>query len=302
VKPVGSYKVFRSNVMRFCIGLCCLVLLPVSGALGRVNLPHLDTQAPVADMYHDQLKTFFAEAEEGKAVRIDENIERILIEMLPAEFASGCSEMVMHWGTNAADSDDLAVRAIYLRKAPDTERRQVLLVYRCFSHYEGYFDKFHDERMALLTIDDSVSTLQMLPHAEDCENCLDLSRISLENILEAGGEPMLSVVFSVSSENPCCDGPYSYSAEYVHYYLVEQDGLKQVASVTRLKQEYFHDDAEEDLEVLFETAVELLTNSDGDVVEIVGQHVTKENEKITESGEDRYLWNQQRREFEKVPE
>lgn len=284
----------------FIFGL--LLLLLVFSAYGRVNLPHLDTQTPVADMYHQELKAFFVQTEESNTVRLDENIERILIEMLPAEFATGCDETVMHWGSSAENIPDLAVRAIYRRKVPEIGRTQVLLVYRCFSHYEYYVDKFYDERTAWLTIDDSVSTLQMLPHGEDCENCSDLSKISLENTLQAGREPLLAVVFSVSNDNPCCGGPYSYRAEYVHYYLVEQGGLRQVASVTRLKQEHFHDDAGEDLEVLFETAVELLTNSDGDVVEIVGQRVTKENEKITESGEDRYLWNQQLRKFEKVSE
>jgi len=253
-------------------------------------------------MYHEQLRQFFAEAEGGRTVRLNEDIQRILIEMLPEEFASGCDEMVMYWGTSAENTTDLAVRAVYLRKVPDTERRQVLLVYRCFSHFEHYVDRFYDERMALLTVDDSVSTLRMWPHAEDCKNCSDLSSINLEGILQAGGEPMLSVVVAVSNDNPCCGGPYSYNAEYVHYYLIQPEGLKRVAEVTRLKREYFHDDAADDLEVVFETAIELLTNSDGDVVEIVCQRVTKENDAITESGEDRHLWNQQRREFEKVTE
>lgn len=297
MRAVVDIKRVRLWRIGFCLGVG-FVLLCGAAAQGRVNLPQLDTLISVSKIYHEQLIASLGDIEMAGPVELDENLERILIEILPAEFAMGCDETIMHWGTIAANSADLAVRAIYSRTIPDTERRQVLLVYRCFSDYEGYAYKFHDERLALLTVDDSVSTLQMLPHAEDCDNCSELSKIDLEDVLRAGGEPMLSLVFSVSNENPCCDGPYGYSAEDVHYYLVQQDGLKQVASVTRVKQEYFHDDAAEDLEVVYETAVELLTNADGDVVEIIGQHVTKENEKIVESGDDRYVWNEDRKVFE----
>lgn len=277
------------------------LILSEPKAIGRLNLPQQNIQISITDKNHKTLKKFFKNFKITNSKALNKGIERVLIDLIPENYHLVCKEMISHWGTVAEKSSDFSVRIIFIKNYEDDNKsKQIFLVYRCFSSYTGYIDQFFDERLAVLRINNNDSTLSFLSHAKDCENCSDLSQINLDQIVSIKGEPLVSLIFSVSNENPCCGGPFQYSEERINYYLFQHDGVKQVASVLKHKEEYHHDDVGGDVDIIYDAKVEFQKNPKGDITHIISEFSIKENNQVKETGKIEYIWKRKGKNFKKI--
>jgi hypothetical protein len=263
---------------------------------GRINLPQLEKQIAVPDNYHTTLKSFFSAITTDTSIGLNETVEHILLDILPTDYQAGCQEMILHWGTLAEGTAKLAVRVLYKTAMDKDEILEVLLVYRCFSLYEGYLDQFYDERLAVLLIKPTMSFLIMLPHAEDCDNSSELSHISLEQVVQCDANPMVCLRIETSNDNPCCGGPFNYSAEQIRYYIPNSTGVKLVASVLKHQEEYYGD-TEGDVEIIYDAKITLHKDPNMNISCIESQYSRIENEKLQETGEITYIWDDEKKEF-----
>lgn len=296
----------RTNfrIVIFVSVIVTMLLMPFNlEVLGRINLPHMTKQVVISDTNHATLKEFFGSLKSNTSHVLNESIERILLDILPEDYQAGCQEMISYWGIVAEGTAKLSVRALFIRDTGKNETKQVLLVYRCFSTYEGYRDQFYDERLAVLLINPTTSSLVFMPHAEDCKNCSDLSHIRFDQVIQRDtATPLVSLLILTSNKNPCCDGPFQSSEERIHYYLFHETGVKLVASVLRHREEYAHDDIDGDLTTIYDARVIVQKDQSGNVSQIVSHYSLKKNEELQDTGEITYIWNHKKGEFTQIEE
>jgi len=302
------YEVSQRNRTNFRILIFILVILTMllmpfkSEVLGRTNLPHMTKQIVISDTNHATVKRFFGSLKSNTSHGLNEDIERILLDILPENYQAGCQEMISYWGTVAEGTAKLSVRALFIRDTGQKDAKQVLLAYRCFSTYEGYRDQFYDERLAVLLINSTTSSLVLMPHAEDCKNCSDLSHIRFGQVVQRDATPLVSLLIMTSNNNPCCGGPFQSSEERIHYYVFQETGVKLVASVLQHREEYAHDDVDGDITTIYDARVIFQRDQSGNVSHIVSQYSLKKNEELQDTGELRYIWNHEKGEFKQIEE
>lgn len=271
-------------------------------AQGRINLPQMEKSVAIPDNCHTVLVDFFGVIDSDTSIVLNTTVEQILLDILPEEYRSGCREMILHWGTVAYGTATMSVRVLFYTTTGEDEISHVLMVYRCFSLYEGYRDQFYDERLASLTIKPAGSSLIMLPHAKDGNNLSDLSHITLNRVVQCAGVPMICLRIESSNDNPCCGGPYNYSEILLNYYIQDSTEFKLVASVIKHREDYYHDDVEGDLDVIYDAKITLQKDQNGNISSIVSHYSVRENEELRETGEYTYIWNKADREYKQVGE
>jgi hypothetical protein len=285
------YEVSQRNRTNFHIVICIsvivtMLLMPFKAeVLGRTNLPHMTKRIVISGTNHTTLQKFFGSLKSNTSHGLNEETERILLDMLPEDYQAGCQDMISYWGTVAEGTAKLSVQALFIRDTGKNETKQVLLAYRCFSTYEGYRDEFYDERLAVLLINPTTSSLVFMPHAEDCKNCSDLSHIRFDQVVQHdAATPLVSLLILTSNNNPCCDGPFQFSEEWIHYYIFHETGIKLVASVLRHREEDTHDDVNGDLATIYDARVIVQRDQSGNVSQIVSHYSLKKNEELQDTG------------------
>ena len=95
-----------------------MLLMPFkSEVLGRTNLPHMTKQIVISDTNHaTTLQRFFGSLKSNTSHRLNEDVERILIDILTEDYQAGCQEMISYWGTVAEGTAKLSVRALFIRE------------------------------------------------------------------------------------------------------------------------------------------------------------------------------------------
>jgi len=156
----------------------------------RLNLPQRAERLVVAPEARDRLRVSGAGT-----------FEADILETLPTEYRTVCSDVVRAWGGSARGTSRWSVRV--LREERGSPRSSILVGLRCGSSHPDY-TKYSDERVALLIITGSGAHLQLIPAGEDCANCTELSAVEFAGAHPAEGATLWEVRGSVSNDNPCC--------------------------------------------------------------------------------------------------
>lgn len=171
-----------------------------------------------------------------------------------------------------------------------------LISLRCSSSYPGYA-QYYDERLALLTIGDA-AMLGLIPLAEDCSNCSELSHIiSTERSFRLGEESNLFELSSASSsDNPCCDGPSRWKEKRLFYFLLPE--AVPIFSLTRSRERYDHDDVEGDREELCRAEISYDLDEDDDLRGITSRMTCRIDGDAAVTQTQHYRWLPEARRFE----
>ncbi|UCG60928.1 MAG: hypothetical protein JSV52_11440 [Candidatus Zixiibacteriota bacterium] len=286
----GLTVALRASSVLLLIWLSAVVTTSVS-AQRRVNLPLTDVQVSIEGEAQEALRVFFSNFVMTDTATLGEQVEEILIGMVPIAYDSGCTSMIGHWGSDPTNVPGSLFRPIYVYTGKDPASVVVLMAYRCFSYRDYYRDTYYDERLTTLTITESETKLAFLPHWWKCKDILALSKISVAESYHIVGDILLSLVFSMSGENPCCNGPFSCDEEKINYYLIGEGGVRPVASVVKHKEDYYHNDVEGDTEVIYDAEITVVEDADGNALEIVSVYTIKENDELREEGTLRFIFN-----------
>ena len=281
-----------------CVSLTIVFLLLFAvGAVARINLPQLSDTLQVAKEDQGRLINYFEGLEGYSDAVIEKDAEKILRNTLKGIYDSACSEMISYWGTVAEGTATLTVRIVFIHADTDATKRHVLFKIKCHSNYKEYGEKYCDERLAVLSLEPGNASIILLPHAEDCKNCSELSNIKFEQIVQRN--PLIIVLsIKTTNDNPCCGGAYEYSDEKVYYYAFLESGIKQVASLVRYQSEYSHDDVEGDYRKIYESKIRHTFDPNGSNTQIISEYLIKTNGVEKESGTQSYIWNSEKEKFE----
>ncbi len=274
---------------------------------GALNLPSLQTQVVIEGPSHRVLRHALTSRRDDRSWAADDQVAKILADALPRALRAGCNEMITTWGENLAGTARLAARPLYVGTQAEGGFRQALLAFRCFSAgVRDYYDHdYYDERLALLAVGSDATYLSLIPHAPACAGCEDWSdsalvHIALGEALRLGGKRGVSLVVSISSDNPCCGGADSLEAERVVWYLLDGKTAKPVASALRRQKRGSGDAEEGDTLTVYHGTITSEKDQTGGVVQITSRYSITENDEPKGEGVLRYRWNAKNEEFEKV--
>lgn len=285
---------------RFYVYLIITFMIPFAFEISaRINLPQISKALQIAKEDQDRLRNYFTELENNSNIIIDKDVEKILLNILNI-YDSACSEMISYWGSLAEGTANLNIRIIFISENEDTTKKYVLLGIRCYSNYHEYGGKYCDERLAALLIDSQNTSIILLPHAEDCTNCPELSRIEFDRIVHKKNPLIISLAIITTNDNPCCGGPYQYSDERVNYYAFLESGVKQVASIVRYQAEYSHDEVEGDYSKIYKSNIRNELNSKEGYTQIISEYIIQTNGVKDKSGSKYYVWNPEKEKFELI--
>ncbi|UCE19391.1 MAG: hypothetical protein JSV84_03335 [Gemmatimonadota bacterium] len=298
MKKIHFLKSSDQIFLGMCVSVTIVfILLFAVGAVARINLPQLSDTLQVAKEDQDRLINYFEGFEGYSDIEIEKDVEKILLNALKGIYDSACSEMISYWGTVAEGTATLTVRVVFIHTDTVSTKRGVLFTIKCHSKYKEYGEKYCDERLAVLSTAPGNASIILLPHAEDCKNCSELSSIKFEQIVQRN--PLIIVLsIRTTNDNPCCGGAYAYSDEKVYYYAFLESGIKQVASVVRYRSEYSHDDVEGDYSKIYESKIRYASDPTGSSTRIISEYVITTNGVEEGSGTQSYFWNSENEEFE----
>lgn len=269
-----------------------------SEAFSRLNLPQHEERVRITGPDHETLKDFFAPLRRSiRNGQPNEPVRRILLEALPEAYRRGCTDVVSNWGTQAEGTAAMAIKVLHVEGRKEGKPVRALVAYGCFSMAKEYANRFRDERLAALVIDREVSYLLMLPNKKDCDNCADLTRITLDKVIHLFGKTVVGISFSSSNENPCCDGPSAWKEERVNFYVLKDSMVRPAGSALKRRWNNDHDDETGDEETNYSAAVILKKDMKGNVVGILSPYRLKKNGKLAEKGLVRYNWDNEKEEF-----
>ncbi len=264
--------------------------------IGGLNLPQSQFQVSIKGKDHTQLKKYF-EALTDLRDQLDDKIEQLISRNFPKEYKVGCKQMISAWGEIAKGTESTILRVLYF-KNHHKNLQQVLLVYTCFSNTKEYSNKFYDERLALLTIDDGSSQLKMIPHSKPCDNCSELTHIGLEEEMQIHGIPSISILMLTSNENPCCDGPVIFREEIKKYFTFEVTGVRELLSFVTNRTEILHDDIAGDSTTVYKSYINVDKDKQENINKITISWEILANDIPKKNGMQQYTWNRKMKAFE----
>ena len=286
---------------RPCVFLIIVFILHFSfSSFARINLPQILKSLQIAREDQDRLINYFKGFENNSNVTIDKDIEKILLNNLGSIYDSACSEMISYWGKVAEGTASLMLSIIFIANDKQSSKKYVLLGIKCYSNYEEYREKYCDERLAVLLIDSQNASINLLPHAKDCTNCSELSKIKYEQIVQKRNPLIISLSIITANDNPCCGGAYQYSEEKINYYAFVESGVKQVASIIRYQTEYLHDDIDGDYIKVYKSNIKNELDQKEKYTQIVSEYIITKNEVEEENGTKFYIWNPEKEQFELI--
>ena len=282
----------------YTFGLTALLLSFAVSAPARTNLPQSSKILEIAGEQRNHLIHYFKELDDLSNPTLDNETSEILRNVLGIVYDSPCSEMISHWGEMAKGTARLGIHILFIAGERHALKKYVLLGIRCYSTHTEYRDRYCDERLAVLLIEPQNASITLLPHAQDCTNCSELSRIKFEQIVHKRDPLILSLSIATTNDNPCCGGPYQYSDEKLFYYAVLETGVKQVASVVRYQAEQSYDAVEGDYSKVYTAKIENEPDPQESSVRIRAEYTTRINGIEKENGRESYFWNPDKEKFE----
>jgi len=281
------------------VGLLTVLLITSGAKMMGQNLPETKVPATkITGKHHRTLKNYFTSLDEMPD-EFDKPIEKLLTDLLPRAYQTGCKQMIALWGPTAKGSDALVPRAVYIKTMPDSVIH-IFLAYTCFSNAQGFGDHYYDERLALLTIDQNFSTFSMLPFSQQCTQCSELSRIGLsEDTLQVAGTSLITIVSAVSNDNPCCNRSKIIEQRFRYYYKLDAHSVTEVASFLEYRKETDHLENGSDSTLEYSTIRWLDRDKTGDISKIIMNHSESVDDHPTKSGLITLIWNRKRQAFDK---
>jgi len=228
--------------------LCGLLLFVCLPAAARVNLPQRTAEVPLPAEARAALTAFLGQRAASPALPAD--LEQLLVDNLPAELRGACAEMIEHWGTVAEGTARWSARALF--RWEQAGRRTLLVAFRCGSSYADYAS-YYDERLGLVTLEAGRARLQLIPLAEDCDNCSDLYHLEFSGEFAVPPGTLAVLAMTYSSDNPCCDGPSQWRYEQLVYILLPEG--KVALTLDRVTERYDHDDVDGDTEEICRSVI-----------------------------------------------
>jgi hypothetical protein len=264
----------------------------------RLNLPQEPHRVSIKGPEHETLYDFFARFDRRQAHgQVTDDVRRLLLHALPDVYGKSCTGVVSYWGAAAEGSAVMTVKVLHVEGRRQEKPVRVLIAYGCFSTAKEYATRFRDERLAVLVVDRNSSHLSTLPNGKDCENCPDLTRITLDKVIGLFGRTVVGLSFLTTSDNPCCTGPSSWKEERVNYYVMKDGGVKPAGSALKKRWVAEHNDAGGVLETDYSASIIFKKDMKGNIVGILAPYTLKQNGRILEKGMARYNWINESEEF-----
>jgi len=278
--------------------LLLIILLTATLTAGS-NLPQVPAASIITGKDHRSLKTYFGNYNYLPSP-LNDSIGMLLLKHLPKQYKNGCKEMISGWGKEAKGTSATAVKPIHLVK--HTENIQhVLLVYTCYSSAREYEDRYYDERLAVLRIDSSNSSITVIPHSKECDKCSELSHIGLlEDTLKIDNTDAVSIIIGTSNDNPCCGGSTRIEEVSIKYFTINQQEVKEKLSLITSRKEIFHDDQNGDSIAIHTRNVETVRDANGNIVSVILHGEITINGSVIKREMNKYSWNRKRKAFEEV--
>ena len=276
--------------------LCSLIVLFALPAAAQINLPQIDTTLTLPEDARAALEPSLRQAAAEGRIVLSIETEQQLIELLPSELRDACPRMIHYWGDYAQGTARWNVRALDWQARPD--RLGALLAFRCGSSLSDYAQAY-DERLALLAFEPGAARLQLIPLAEDCDNCSDLFHLEFSRSFPLPEGELAELVVASSSDNPCCDGPSAWRQEELLYFVLP--GGDVALKVERSREDYQHDDENGDWEEICGSTV-IDTTVDGRLVELTLHTVCRINGEKSSQEARSYRWNGATARFEALPQ
>ena len=288
---------------RRALMLFAAILMAALQAQARLNLPQTQQVVTVPD---DVVRMVLINLgpTTGAAPDLQPSVQELLLSILPKNFRGACSEMIEPWGEIAKGTDEWRVRVLLQQSG------QVWLAFRCGSHAPDY-DKYYDERLALLRLD--AVRLELFPLGPDAENDSTLYHLEFAEILPLDGAQGVAFKVTQPGENPGCDGPEFRSGERLVVLTETPRGITESLSVVTAKDDSSHsDDPDVDSETTYRAEVKFDRDSHNLVTAATAtfheevKDITWENGKAEphtvsqRTGTLRYRWNPALLQFEEV--
>ena len=288
---IHTSKLFYRAILLFA--LCSsFSLIGIAG----LNLPQLSSKTTIKGKDHQELKKYFEKFEEAPS-SIDDPIEQLFIKYLPKQFKDGCKKMISNWGEIAKGTASTTARVIYLKYLTANIQNSII-VFTCYSSAEEYGSKFFDERIALLSIEADSTTLTMIPHANQCDDCSELTQIEFGSEIQIADKPALTLNLFTSNDNPCCGGSYSKEEVKIFYFILDPHELRQVLAVEKYYKEISHDDEVGDSTTVYNAELASEMDSNGNLKKISSSYEITAGENKKYSGNKKYIWNKKLYRFE----
>lgn len=277
--------------------LILLLFLVITSAYSGNNLPQLNINKTIHGKDHKQILSYFSPLEIPPS-SLDENISKIVMKYIPKEYRDGCKRMISKWGSLAKGTEATALRTLTIKNIPGSAQ-YIFLALTCFSTAPGYGDKYYDERLLTLSIQNDSTKLTFIPSGKPCDECSDLTHIGLEDdTLSISGQPAVSINFGSSTTNPCCDGPVSVIEHKIKFLHITNTGIKEVLSLTMERNETIHDDVMGDSTTQYTALADFEQDNNGNIIRVNINHKTIINDSTTSRGVIWYTWNRKANRFE----
>ncbi len=276
--------------------LCGFAMLLAAPATAQINLPQLDATITFPEAVRAALAPALQQAATARSSVFSAELERSLIDLLPANLRDACPRMISHWGDFAQGTAHWSIRSLAWQLHPGSI--EALTAFRCGSTYPDYATYF-DERLGLLVFEASGARLRLIPLADDCDNCSDLFHLdSLQSFPQHEGE-LVELLVTSSSDNPCCDGPSAWRRESL-LYLVLPAGVIAL-QFDRVQEDYEHDDEAGDTEEICNSEVTYTRSPQGELLEITSATTCRVNDEPQPGTMLRFRWNAASSRFDPLP-
>ena len=270
--------------------LCGLLLFVCLPAAARVNLPQRTAEVPLPAEASAELAAFLGQRAASPALPAD--LEQLLVDNLPAELRGACAEMIEHWGTVAEGTARWSARALF--RWEQAGRRTLLVAFRCGSSYADY-GAYYDERLGLVTLEAGRARLQLIPLAEDCDNCADLYHLEFSGEFAVPPGTLAVLAMTYSSDNPCCDGPSQWRYEQLVYILLPEG--KVALTLDRVTERYDHDDVDGDTEEICRSVITPRRDAASQLAGIVAETRCEQTGQAGSTQTRRFTWQPAARRF-----
>ncbi len=268
----------------------------------RFHLPQVSVRTSIEGEGHRLLRRFLSNEFEVKAATpLSPDVERFLLDALPAPYDNACETMVATWGLGARNVSSIRVLARDVGQSDS--RRHILMAFRCACDPETFGKQYYDERMMSLSIGPGRTALEMIPHEPDRERDSHLSRIGIPGAMRFREGKLFAVPIETSSENPCCDGPYALEERKTFLLQLTGEGFKPVGEVLLSREEYEHDDVEGDRTTIYSADYHVVRDRTGNVVRIRSNFRVTRTEadsgriETTEKGRKEFVFDGKERRF-----
>jgi hypothetical protein len=275
----------RDHRVRKCSGaihVLAVVMLGLGAYIrAQTQSPAPDQRIKVAQPTADRLSKLLQAVDQPSA-GLDTDTERLLLNLLPESNRKLCGDLVEAWGPQRSDA---VLSARLLHAHHEGDRLSVLLAYRCAFRPNPHFDAAFDERLALLVMSGTGTSLTLIAPYRP-QDCCNPQSVEFRKALPLTSGELLELGIQSLSHG---DGPDSSS----RYELVWIDPAGHLVLKVDSRTEYdgYDADTEESHESVCDTKVRYENDATGELTAIVSQTSCTEDKVQKPSKTVRYIWD-----------